>query len=249
MSGTPFNLFEELREEWRTRGVGDRVLAEVETQFQSVARRHPVRRLREFADDDGLRDLTQKFHLHLVQGRLEELFAHAGDLEHLRLLLRVRGRQFLSNERRHLDFENVRKRAFEMLETDPHFTHADRAGGGRCWTLAGRGEIDRFTGDPVELQRFARSLATPASVRTLRRDTSTAPRMISDPDLRALLRDICGKASWALGAADLIRILRERLGAWEVETLSLSRELAPGTTIEDRIYTAAYDVKWTTQPT
>jgi len=57
--------------------------------------------------------------------------------------------------------------------------------------------------------------------------------MISDPDLRALLRDICGKAPWALGAGDLIQILRERLGAWEVETLSLSRELAPGTTIED----------------
>lgn len=233
-----FARFEAMRAQWRERRAeADIVVAELETEFERVARHHPVRRLSgEFQGEEGIRDLTQSFLVHMLSGRLDELFVHATDLEHLRLLMRVRSRQFLANARRRLDFENVRKRAVDILERDDRIAKSGD-GASRSWSYGGQPMKSHFSGDESELRTFARRFPLPPSVKRLRRDTEHAPRLISEPDLRALLREICSQAPWALGQVEIVKILRERLGAWQIETISIFREVGPGTRVEDLVGT------------
>src|SRR5439155_2294060 len=91
-------------------------------------------------NDERVADLKQGFLEHLLRGRLEELFLHASDLEHWQLLVRVRGRQFLSNVARKGNFENLWKRARETLEDgkDRGVLEAAGTGATRRWWRPGR---------------------------------------------------------------------------------------------------------------
>jgi hypothetical protein len=228
-----FDRFSALEEEWRGQRVGPLLADEMIAQLEPILRRRAgaLGFLPQDAEERR-RDLGQEFLVHMTGGRLDELFLHAEDLDHLRLLLRARARQFMANQLRRAQFENVWRRVLAELNRNTEVFESTASGGIPRWVNRGR-RLPSYTANESELREFARSLRIPPSMARLRRDTATAPVVLDTPDLRALLEEIMENVGWALGIQDLRTVLQERLGLWEVETVSISRQVGPGATLEE----------------
>jgi DNA-directed RNA polymerase specialized sigma24 family protein len=225
-----FNAWDQLRAEHDEKGVGELIEAELRTVLRPIIGHFPNPRLvgRDTDRwDDSLRDeVLYDFALFMLErDRLNAAFYHATDLEHFRMLLRVRARQYVSGKLRGTELRNKVDEACEILESDDRF---QRFGSGRArrWTIIG-GPSDVFGGDDVALRSLARRVALPRPQRRFRRDTTHASAVITKDDLKEVLIRMLEAAEAALTKSQIEAVLRDRLGLAEPETISISRAQDP----------------------
>lgn len=227
---------ERLRSERESEGIGKLIEAEIRGQLRAVARRWPPRVVMPESQSsqwtaDMHQELAADFAEYLLRGRLSEIFDHAQTVDHFRLLLRMRARQFMDRKVRGGESENIWRRARELLESrDTRFAHLP--GAQRRWYLVG-GSAEAFTGDDAELRSLAWSLPVPPSAPRYRRDTQIASRVLPDEELCDLLEDALRRSPGALDAKQIRIVLDERLDLRAAETISISRRIGDAPTLEE----------------
>ena len=203
--------------------VGPLILAEIRRALRPSLGHIPNPRLAGRPADiwtDELRaDVEHDFALFLLEGRLAQVFVHATDVNHFRVLLRTRARQFVAGLLRRTELSNLVRRACELLETDKRFEKNGPDGSDHSWGIR-RSAKEAFSGSDDDLVRIARRLTVSLS-RHYRRDTQRASPILSDADLADLLTAVF-RSVGSLDRAQIRVVLREALGLWEVETVSLS---------------------------
>jgi DNA-directed RNA polymerase specialized sigma24 family protein len=229
-----FGALDALRIERSREGIGTLIEREIREQLIPLARRRPPGIVLGVDAERWTHELESEvvnaFAEHLLRGRLTEIFDHA--IEHFRLLLRLRARQFLDNQMRGGESENIWVRAHEILESQSQRFTAHSAGTTRRWCIRG-GAGDPYPGDDVSLRHLAWSLPVPPSAPRFRRDTQIASRVLPNEELADLLEHALDAASAALDARQVRLVVDERLDLRPADTISISRRTGEGPALEE----------------
>jgi hypothetical protein len=204
--------FGELAEEYRSVGIGPRILAEVNRIVRAVTRSYdPGVYGGSTSWDDALEDLVQEFGLEVLvgQGQLDYAMMMATDRTHFRRLLARQVRYLLARRRRRTIVDNLIDRAHTMVSGPPFRVLGRRSQW--SYTLSDK----QVTAGRVS-EATARTVASRlAEVPMIRAEPAQrAPVVYSESALRTILTVLAETVPCAVAAGDLDRVFSLLLTCW-----------------------------------